>query len=92
MSPSSCFIPRETFCLSTSDVRTRVSTSWPTWSFSDGCLTFSQLMSEMWTSPSMPFLDLDEGAEVRQAGDQTLDPGADAVILPEGLRGGPRPA
>ena len=41
--------------------------------------------------PLDALLDLDEGAEIGQAGDRALDPGADAVLLPEGLervRGG----
>jgi hypothetical protein len=41
MSPSSCLMPSETFCFSTSMFRMTASTSWPTSSLSRACLTFS---------------------------------------------------
>ena len=71
MSPSSCLMPSETFCFSTSMLRMTASASSPTLSLAEGCLIFSQEMSEMWMRPSMP------GSTSRKAPKSVID-----VILP----------
>ena len=56
-------------------ISSEVETILPGWTF-----FLVQLISETWTRPSMPVLELDEGAVVGDVGDAALDLGAERVF------------
>ncbi|MBA7652148.1 hypothetical protein ES703_59977 [subsurface metagenome] len=55
ISPSSCFMPSDNFCFSTSMFKMMASTSSLAFSFSEGCFIFFQEILEIWMRPSTPF-------------------------------------